>query len=68
MEPLMTIENKLRVCKSCNKVKNLIDDFRKIKTINTFIYYSHYCKDCGKNERKKYNRDYYLKTRIPLNT
>lgn len=59
----MEIENKLRVCKTCNKVKNLITDFRKTNTINTFIYYSHYCKECGKTDKKKYNKDYYDKIR-----
>lgn len=61
-------EPKLRVCKECNKVKNLIEDFRKTNVINTFTYYSHYCKDCGKIEKKTYNREYYLKTRKPLNS
>ena len=59
-------EPKLRVCKKCNKVKILINDFRIITTINTFIYYSHNCKECGKDKQTKYNREYYLKTRKPL--
>ena len=50
-------ENKIRVCKKCNEVKELIL-FQKIKKKDKYSY-RHCCIECYKKNRKEYNKKNY---------
>jgi len=47
----------LRVCKNCNKVKEIVL-FQKIKKKDIYSY-RHTCIECYKEHRKEYNKRFY---------
>lgn len=57
----MNIQEKKRVCKICNTVKNMLSFPITQSAKSKSITYRHTCKDCEKSKRRLYFKDYHKK-------
>jgi len=67
MEEQQEILPKLRVCKQCNTIYDLITHFSKNRNINELrSTYRHTCKECEATIKKQKNKDNYEKNKQRL--